>query len=45
MVSGVLRYVSKEWVIDFCPETGIVVSWATSGHCKLQLMHLVRVHG
>jgi len=45
MVSEVLRYVSKVWVIDFCPETGILVSWATSGHSKLQLMWLVYVHG
>jgi len=45
MVSEVLRYVSKVGVIDFCPETGILVSWATSGHCKLELMRLVCVHG
>jgi hypothetical protein len=25
MVSKVLRYVSEVWVIDFCPETGILV--------------------
>jgi hypothetical protein len=45
MVSEVLRYVSTVWVIGFCPETGILVSWPTSGHCKLQLMQLVCVRG
>lgn len=34
---------SRVWVINFYLETGILVGWLTSGHCKLKLTVVVQI--